>query len=112
MVRARTATRTSTVRARNVAGAHEKKKKFEANAAAAASGGVTSTLASDFKVHRSTLYRWVKQQDAIKRAPPTKAYAVPTKRGPRIKYPELEKQYVALSLDVFIRAKCLMCLGY
>ncbi|KAE9262701.1 hypothetical protein PF008_g32531, partial [Phytophthora fragariae] len=58
--------------------------------------GVSSELAAKYKIHRTTLYRWVKGQVAIKAARPTKTFAVDTKRGPAITYPELEKR-------VFIR---------
>ncbi|OWZ00920.1 LOW QUALITY PROTEIN: hypothetical protein PHMEG_00027787 [Phytophthora megakarya] len=49
--------------------------------------GISTQLANKYKVHRTTLYRWVKALDAIKAGRPTKTFAVVTKRDPAIKYP-------------------------
>ncbi|KAE8966889.1 hypothetical protein PR001_g28263 [Phytophthora rubi] len=79
--------------------------------------GVSSELAAKYNIHRTTLYRWVKGQVAIKAARPTKTFAVDTKRGPAITYPELEKRLLEWVTDMrrnrskCVTTECLMIMG-
>ncbi|ETK87890.1 hypothetical protein F441_07900 [Phytophthora nicotianae CJ01A1] len=54
--------------------------------------GISTEFAKKYSIHRATLYRWAKSQVEVKAARLTKTFAVDTRRGPSIKYPELEKR--------------------
>lgn len=53
--------------------------------------GISTVLASEYNVSRVTLYRWVQSEDAIRAAPPSKTFAVATKRGPEVLFPAMEE---------------------
>ncbi|KAE8896907.1 hypothetical protein PF003_g19089 [Phytophthora fragariae] len=70
---------------------HQNERKLEAIERAKGEG-VSKDLAKQYNVNRVTLYRWVKNESAIRSAKPSKTYAKNTKRGPPVTFQAMEKQ--------------------
>lgn len=76
----------------------KQKNKLKLCALSISAGTVASAVAST-GVHRSTIYRWRKEEEAIRKAAPNKYFLDPSKRAKKyIKNPELEESVLSFLL--------------
>ncbi|KAF4146751.1 DDE superfamily endonuclease [Phytophthora infestans] len=84
---------------------------------AACESGVSTSLASENKCHRSTLYRWTKRRQDIEAAAAGSTTILQGRRGPKVAFPELEKKLLDWVRDMrknkvrAVTSRCLLMMS-
>ncbi|ETP27495.1 hypothetical protein F442_23228, partial [Phytophthora nicotianae P10297] len=66
----------------------------------AGTAGVSKQLAEEHGCDRTTLYRWTKRRKEIEAVSATSRVLLPGRRGPKVKFPDLEKQLLGWVTDM------------
>ncbi|KAF4042412.1 Tc5 transposase DNA-binding domain [Phytophthora infestans] len=84
---------------------------------AACESGVSTSLASENKCHRSTLYRWTKRRQDIEAAAAGSTTILQGRRGPKVAFPDLEKKLLDWVRDMrknkvrAVTSRCLLMMS-
>ncbi|ETN21076.1 hypothetical protein PPTG_01383 [Phytophthora nicotianae INRA-310] len=71
----------------------------------AGTAGVSKQLAEEHGCDRTTLYRWTKRRKEIEAVSATSRVLLPGRRGPKVKFPDLEKQLLGWVTDMQDRSE-------